>query len=210
MFKIPFGFLPGHWGLSGKHREEAKIYYEISDPYEQGIALTKLHSESEDDFIIKKLNLDLKFGKITKKEFDIEHVKLTHKNDKSQLEIGLLDVKLKYGEITDLEYEKQANTIKNEPWVGIKNSNYNPKDGLGGLAFELDWNEQFIAFLAENGYKGLTDQLVVEAWFNDLCKSVVAEEGLEEYMAAIENENVTSLLPVINRKDLGDDRSEFS
>lgn len=210
MFKIPFGWLPAHWGLSGKPREEAKIYYEISDPYEQGLALLTLRKTSESDFLIQKLDFDLKFSKITKKEYDFELARLKGVGDENITALNILDVKLKYGEITEIEHEKQTSTIKNEPWVGIKNSNFNPKEGLGGLAFELDWNEQFIAFLAENGYKGITDQQVVEAWFNDLCKSVVAEDGLEEYMAAMENTNTTSILPVINRKNLDGNTTEFS
>ncbi|PJB20127.1 MAG: hypothetical protein CO117_02090, partial [Flavobacteriaceae bacterium CG_4_9_14_3_um_filter_33_16] len=70
----------------------------------------------------------------------------------------------------------------------------------------------FIIFLTENGYKGVNDQTVVEEWFNDLCKSVVAEDGLDEYLSAMENENLSStgILPVINKKDLGGVRSEFS
>jgi|AntAceMinimDraft_11_1070367.scaffolds.fasta_scaffold76425_3 hypothetical protein len=38
--------------------------------------------------------------------------------------------------------------------------------------FELDWNSSFVDQLIAAGYKGKTDEEIVEEWFNELCKSI--------------------------------------
>jgi hypothetical protein len=220
MVKIPFGWLPGHWGLSGHIREEARILYEISDPYEQELALIKLrYKTNQHNRDLEIVELDNRFGKF-EDEYSYEETKLRlsikakfqDEDDEvkiKELNRGLNKLKLKYKKISELEYEKEMADIEDQPWVGVKNSTYDPKNGLGGLEFELDWNDSFIKFLNDNGYTGLTDQMTVEAWFNDLCKSVVAEEGLDEYVAALENISAKPFSGV-QRVDLGDDHSEYS
>lgn len=210
MFKLPFGYLPGHWGLRGHIREEAKILYEIEDPYDQEIALAKLRFKNDRPQKLEILEIDYKYGKIANEyEYELAKISISFEDEKIQ-KIKKAELDLKFNKLSETEYEKEISNLNNQPWVGIKNSNYDPKNGLGGLAFELDWNEQFIIFLSENGYKGLSDQLVVEAWFNDLCKSVIAEEGMDNYVEAMETGANNSLLPLINRKDIDGDRSEFS
>ena len=209
MFKLPFGYLPGHWGLRGHIRDEAKILYEIDDPYQQEIEIAKLRIKNERALQIELLTIDFKYGKITDEyQFELAKIKVTYTDEKIQ-NIKIADLDLEHSKISETEHGKIVATLNSEPWVGIKESKFNPKNGLGGLEFELDWNEQFIVFLTENDYKGMSDQSIVEAWFNDLCKSVIAEDGMDQYVEAMEN-NVNSILPVINRKDIDDDRSEFS
>jgi hypothetical protein len=53
----------------------------------------------------------------------------------------------------------------------------NPSNGY----FELDWNAHFVAMLRENGYEGEEDELIVDKWFSDLCKTIVREEIEDEY-----------------------------
>lgn len=220
MVKIPFGWLPGHWGLSGHIREEAKILYEISDPYEQEYALINLRFKNNPEIKeLELIELNQRFKKF-ETDYDYEEAKLKiivnnkFKDEQetvrdNEVKRALLKLKLKYEKISNLEYEREWADLTEEPWVGVKNSTYNPKNGLGGLEFELDWNDYFIKFLNENGYNGLTDQMTVESWFNDLCKSVVAEEGLDEYVAALEN-ITTKPFSGVRRKDLDSDLSEYS
>lgn len=208
-FKLPFGWLPGHWGLAGHIRQEAKILYEISDPYEQEKELAKLKLSGQ-ELDLKLLDIDWSFKKIASEyDYEIKKVELLN-SDKETIEKEKLKLNHKYEKITDLEYEKELALLNKEPWVGVKNSSYDPKSGLGGLEFELDWNEYFITYLTENGYKGLSDQQVVEMWFNDLCKSVVAEEGIDEYITALENGAIVQSSSGVVRKDIDGDRTEFS
>ena len=67
-----------------------------------------------------------------------------------------------------------------EPWVDVievKLDVDNPSNGY----FELDWNAHFVAMLRENGYEGEEDELIVDKWFSDLCKTIVREEIEDEY-----------------------------
>lgn len=212
--KLPFGFLPAHWGLKGKLREEAKIIYEINDPYLQEKSLLELNhkysTNDEKSLKLSFLDLDKKFNKF-KNDYDYQEarINLLH-DDQTEKERALLKLKFENEKISELDYERELSLIDKQPWVGVKKSSYDPKEGLGGLEFELDWNEYFITFLTENGYKGLSDQQIVENWFNDLCKSVVAEEGLEEYIAALETGTIVQSSNGITKKDIDGDRTEFS
>lgn len=203
--------MPGHWGLKGRIRDEAKIFYEIEDPYTREKALAELNITDPTTLKLKLLGIEREYNKISFYEYKMQEIDLLH-TDEINNKLQKAELDLSVNKLTSTEHEKLVSTINDQPWVGVKNSNYEADKGLGGLEFELDWNEQFILFLAENGYKGINDQTVVESWFNDLCKSVVAEEGLDEYMNALDNENTSTLgiLPIINKKNLDDDRSEFS
>ena len=100
-------------------------------------------------------------------------------------EIAVLAVKLKYEEISQDAYDKSIATIKKEPWVNVVKMGVNPSNVAAGY-FELDWNEEFIAMLHENGYVGQSDEEVVNKWFNDVCRTVLIQEkadldyGLEQ------------------------------
>ena len=56
----------------------------------------------------------------------------------------------------------------------------NPKNGF----FELDWNEYFVQSLKLNGYRGTTDEEVVDKWFQDLCRNVASDSGTEDVGAS--------------------------
>jgi hypothetical protein len=45
--------------------------------------------------------------------------------------------------------------------------------------FELDWNEYFVLQLRSAGYTGETDEAIVDKWFQELCRGVGAEEGVD-------------------------------
>lgn len=72
---------------------------------------------------------------------------------------------------------KTTATALGEPWVGVLETHVNPDNPRNGF-FELDWNEHFIVMLRGNGYTGGTDEEVVDAWFQDLCREIGNEEGI--------------------------------
>lgn len=78
--------------------------------------------------------------------------------------------------LKDDKLEKELANIDNEPWVKVVQVHMeNPKDPSSGY-FELDWNEKFVDSLYEAGYSGRNAEDVVDQWFNDLCRGVIADE----------------------------------
>lgn len=73
----------------------------------------------------------------------------------------------------ELQNEKDAFTAKGEPWVAVLRMEVDPNN-LSEGAFELDWNEIFVARLIKAGYRGKDDKAIVEQWFNNVCSNVVA------------------------------------
>lgn len=95
---------------------------------------------------------------------------------------------------------KEEATAKGEPWVEIINMEVDEKDPGQG-AFELDWNDIFVAKLVRAGYQGKTDQDIVDNWFKTVCRNVVTET-YEQDQADPEKRS--------NRRDLGNGRTEIS
>lgn len=211
MALIPFGWLPGHWGLAGKTRERARIEYEETDPYvrEKRIAELEL-DEGSTELSLRLIEIDFKFGKIDEYTKDSKRIDVLEEDEDTK-KLKKLDLDLKWEKISNLDWERETATHKNEPWVGVKSSSFNKDEGPGGLSFELDFNEQFVKMLSNEGYRGITDDQIVNEWFNDLCKSILSEEGLEEFIEEIQS-NKTTKAPgqFINRDDRGDGLEEYS
>lgn len=96
---------------------------------------------------------------------------------------------------------KDLATEKGEPWVEIVSMALDPNDPSNG-AFELDWNDKFVANLVRAGYPGKTDVDIVDNWFKSVCRNVLIE-GWEQEQADPANRSS-------NRKDIGGGRSEIS
>jgi len=77
-----------------------------------------------------------------------------------------------------LETEKQAATEKGEPWVAVLDTQINPDNIRNGF-FELDWNNEFIEQLLDAGYKGESNEEIVDAWFRTIVTQMLEEEGLD-------------------------------
>ena len=73
---------------------------------------------------------------------------------------------------------KELATEKKEPWVAVLDTHVN-KDNIRNGFFELDWNEYFVLQLKEAGYQGDTEEAVVDKWFQELCKGVGSESGVD-------------------------------
>ena len=100
---------------------------------------------------------------------------------------------------------KELATKKGEPWVSVLQVELDADD-IGNGAFELDWNDIFVAKLIRAGYQGKTDADVVDNWFKTICRNILTEE-YEQWEA----NQPESLRPrVVDRKDLGDGKSEVS
>ena len=72
---------------------------------------------------------------------------------------------------------KQIATENNEPYVAILTMDIDPANLHQG-AFELDWNEIFIARLVKAGYMMKptdADSDLVDRWFQNVCRHVVME-----------------------------------
>ena len=98
---------------------------------------------------------------------------------------------------------KTAATKRGEPYVTVVNVELDP-DNVGNGAFELDWNEIFVARLVKAGYEGRDDAQIVDRWFQDICRNVIME-NYEQWEA-----NQAPESRIVQRRDLGDGRSEVS
>lgn len=73
---------------------------------------------------------------------------------------------------------KEIATAKKEPYIAVLDTHVN-KDNIRNGFFELDWNEYFVLQLREAGYKGTSEEEMVDQWFQDLCRNIGAEEGVD-------------------------------
>jgi hypothetical protein len=95
--------------------------------------------------------------------------------------------------------EKEQATAKGEPWVAVLDTKINQENIRNGF-FELDWNNEFIEKLLDAGYKGETNEQIVDGWFRTIAQNILQEEGLDPTRGA----------GYINTKNLSDDKSEIS
>jgi hypothetical protein len=99
--------------------------------------------------------------------------------------------------------EKEVATEKGEPYINIVSVELDPNN-IGNGAFELDWNEFFVAKLIRAGYKGNDDSQIVDQWFQSVCRNVVLET-FEQYEA-----NNPRPVSGVQKKDIGSGRTEIS
>ena len=77
--------------------------------------------------------------------------------------------------------EKALANVSNEPWVKVLNIDVNEENVSQGF-FELDWNEQFVEMLIENGYTESSPEETVNAWFTDVCRGIVREGSADDFV----------------------------
>jgi len=102
--------------------------------------------------------------------------------------------------------EKEIATEKGEPWVAILSMDIDTENLHQG-AFELDWNDKFVANLVRAGYQMKptdTDAEIVDRWFQNVCRNVVLETWEQEQAMNPENSRP------IQTKNIGNGRSEIS
>ncbi len=97
---------------------------------------------------------------------------------------------------------KELATEAGEPYVAVLSMDVDPNNLHQG-AFELDWNEIFVARLIKAGYRGKVDADIVDQWFQNVCRHVVMETWEQE--EAIRKSGI-----YVQSRNIGDGRSEVS
>jgi hypothetical protein len=95
---------------------------------------------------------------------------------------------------------KEEATAKKEPWVAVLDTHVNPENIRNGF-FELDWNEYFVVQLKAAGYTGATEEVIVDAWFTELCTNLANESNINVDRRG---------MGYINVQNIGENRSEIS
>ncbi len=136
------------------------------------------------------------------KKLELEKAKLEEEN--SKLEEARIESEKRAKEAKEKEElakmtPKERATLKGEPWVSVLDTKVN-KDNVRNGFFELDWNEHFIVQLKQAGYgfDGDPDEEIVDRWFRDLARNILAEEG----------QDVTRGSGYINVNKLSDGKAE--
>lgn len=100
--------------------------------------------------------------------------------------------------------EKELATERGEAWVSVVSVELDPED-VGNGAFELDWNDKFLAQLIRAGYQVRANEPeneIVDRWFATVCRNI-AFETYQQEMADPENRSR------VERRDIGNGRSEL-
>lgn len=97
---------------------------------------------------------------------------------------------------------KDIATEKGEPYISVISVELDPTN-IGNGAFELDWNDKFIANLVRAGYQGKDDAAMVDQWFQDVCRNVL-QENYEQWEANYATGRR------VDRENLGDGKSSIS
>ena len=101
--------------------------------------------------------------------------------------------------------EKKLATEAGEPYVAVLRMEVDPNNLHQG-AFELDWNDIFVARLVKAGYmikREDTDAEIVDRWFQNVCRHVVMETWEQEQ--AMRQSGI-----YVKTTDIGGGRSEVS
>ena len=84
---------------------------------------------------------------------------------------------MKVKKTTKKTENKNTKGKSEEPMVKVLNVNVNPDNPRNGF-FELDWNDEFVNMLQQNGYQGNSQEQIVDLWFQSLCRTIGNEQGL--------------------------------
>jgi hypothetical protein len=106
---------------------------------------------------------------------------------------------------------KDKATQAGEPYISIVNLELDPTNINSG-SIEFDFNEIFVARLVKAGYmmnKNDTDTDIIDRWWTQVCRQVVLEVYEQQWADPSKRES-DLMRPSLNRKDLGDGRSEIS
>jgi len=166
---IPFRFTPASWGLVGDAYRVAEAYYEL-EAYALERRLLELRVNDNDSLNHALLDLDERYERISAYDAARQRIELAHPVG-VDYDLAMLEVEHRFSKITTIEYQKRCASIKNEPWIAIVDSGFDPEQGIEGVFFEFDWNQQWIDYLRANGCVGHSDEQVVDDWFSLVCRS---------------------------------------
>ncbi len=103
---------------------------------------------------------------------------------------------------------KEKATAAGEPYVAILSVDLDPDDINNG-AFELDWNDKFVANLIKQGYRirpDDSDSQIVDRWFQTVCRNIALEVYEQEQADPEKRDDIR----VIQQRDLGGGYTEVS
>lgn len=106
--------------------------------------------------------------------------------------------------------DKDLATKNGEPYVSIMKVDIDPENINSG-SFELDWNDKFVLNLVRAGYKikdDDSDSVIVDRWFQTVCRNIALEVYEQQNADPVKRDS--DMLRTINRRDLGNGRSEIS
>ena len=95
--------------------------------------------------------------------------------------------------------KKDIATSKGEPYVEVITLEVDAKNPSQG-AFELEWNDLFVEELKKNGYRGNSDEDIVDLWFQQICKNVALSQW--------ETFDEDSRAGFLQKTNLGDGKTE--
>lgn len=170
---IPFGWLPGHWGLRGKTREIARAEYELSGVELDKKLLEIQHNNDPKALSLSLIELERKFNICDEYTFEKKKIEIELSHDEKAKKLAWLDLDLKNKKIEQMSYDKQKADLLEEPWVSMPKIVWDPIN-KGRTYFELDYNDYFIKYLKDNGYDGEDDE-IINRWLNDVCISITEE-----------------------------------
>ena len=129
--------------------------------------------------------------------------------DEKERDIALEKINFKYGHIDQHKHDKNMATLEGKEYVrvvGMELDEETPGQGF----FELDFNDNFVEYLAQNGYEGVEPDQIVDNWFSDLCKNIVLndledEEGIRKSVMTDSKEGL-----IISKVKTDKNTSEYS
>lgn len=95
--------------------------------------------------------------------------------DELSAELEKLEIDLNHKNITVQQYNRKRADLLDEPYVEVLNIGLSESTPDNGFV-ELDWNNKFIDMLHKHGFKGMSDDEMVNKWFNQLCRTVLLQE----------------------------------
>ena len=99
---------------------------------------------------------------------------------------------------------EETPTPQTEPQVHVLKFDFDPANPSIG-SMELDWNAEFIEMLRQHGYKGVNPEALVDAWLNDVARNILASNP-----PPANPPTNSDGARYVNRRDVGDGRSEIS
>lgn len=129
--------------------------------------------------------------------------KLAELNASTELEaqIAKLDLRLQREEISPAVYDKKVADLQGEPYVNVVKMGVNPGNAQAGFV-ELDWNDEFIKMLQENGYEGRSDEEIVNKWFNGVCRTILANEKADQDYGLQQSDRTAGAAPDVERRNI--------
>ena len=99
---------------------------------------------------------------------------------------------------------EETPTPQVEPEVRVLKFDFDPANPQVG-SMELDWNAEFIEMLRQHGYNGVNPEALVDAWLNDVARNILASNP-----PPANPPTNSDGARYVNRRDVGDGRSEIS